>query len=88
MVSLFFNFIVKFMYSGVFIVNFEHISHLAEHEKCRNMCFILKKIKVSLKYCNFKCFSPAPHPHSHGYISLFICRGILAGFHSINKDLF
>ena len=37
-------------YSGVFIVNFEHISHLPRREKCQNTCFILekrKKIKFS-----------------------------------------
>ena len=29
-----FNFIVNFMYSGVFIVNFQHILHLPRREKC------------------------------------------------------
>ena len=33
---LYFNFWTSFTYSGVFIVNFEHISHLVRHEKCRN----------------------------------------------------
>ena len=37
------NFIGNFTYSGVFIVNFEHISHLARREKCRGACFILEK---------------------------------------------
>ena len=27
------------------LVNFEHISHLARHEKSRNTCFILEKRK-------------------------------------------
>ena len=42
-----FNFIINFTYFGVFIVNFEHISHMARCEKCRNSCFILEKEKVS-----------------------------------------
>ena len=42
-----FNFIVNFTYSGVFIVNFEHISHLARREKCRNTCFVMEKRKKS-----------------------------------------
>ena len=33
--------------SGVFIVNSEHISHLARREKCQNTCFILEKRKKS-----------------------------------------
>ena len=44
---LYFNFWASFTYSGVFIVNFEHISHLVRHEKCRNTCFILEKRKKS-----------------------------------------
>ena len=32
-----FDFIVNFTYSGVFIVSFEHIFHLARREKCQNM---------------------------------------------------
>ena len=32
---LYFNFIVNFTYSGVFIVNFEHISNLGRREKCQ-----------------------------------------------------
>ena len=42
-----FNFIVNFTYSVIFIVNFEHISRLAQREKCRNTCFILEKRKKS-----------------------------------------
>ena len=53
------NFIVNFTCSGVFIVNFEHISRLAQCEECRNTCFILEKEerKVSLTDCKLKCFS-------------------------------
>ena len=42
-----FNFIVSFTYSGVFFLNFEHISHLARREKFRNTCFIVQKVKKS-----------------------------------------
>ena len=31
------------MYSGVFIVNFEHILHLARREKCQSACCIVEK---------------------------------------------
>ena len=33
----------------VFIVNFEHISHLARHERCQNTRFLLGKRKKSNK---------------------------------------
>ena len=33
------------MYSGVFIVNLEHISDLAQPEICQNTSFILEKRK-------------------------------------------
>ena len=35
------------MYSDVFIVNFEYISHLGQRAKYRNTCFILEKRKKS-----------------------------------------
>ena len=35
------------MYSGVFVVNFEHISHFEGREKCSNLCFVLEKSKKS-----------------------------------------
>ena len=42
-----FNFNVNFTYPGVFIVNFEDISHLARRKKWRNTYFILVKRKKS-----------------------------------------
>ena len=50
-----FNFIVNFTYSGVFIVNFQHISHLARREKYQNPCFILKK-KIMFNKLQFEVF--------------------------------
>ena len=44
-VSIFLNLSLTLAYSGVFMVSFEHISHLARREKCRNTCFILEKKK-------------------------------------------
>ena len=41
-----FNFIVNVTYSGVFIVNFEYISHFARHENMKNT--EIRIIKVSL----------------------------------------
>ena len=38
------------MYSAVFIVNFEHISHLQRREIGRNTSFILEKRKQSNKF--------------------------------------
>ena len=53
-----FNFIVNSTYSGVFNVNFEHISHLTRREKCQNTCLYWKKeSKVSLADFKLKCFS-------------------------------
>ena len=44
------NFVVNFTYSAAFIVNFEHISHLARREICRNTSFIMEKGKKSNKF--------------------------------------
>ena len=66
------NFIVNFTYSGVFIINFEHVSHLARREICRNMSFILEKIKKSNKF-------------NHGII---IVRFIVPWFNRLQIELF
>ena len=42
-----FNFIVNFTCSGVFIADFEYISHLARREKRQKTCFIQEKRKKS-----------------------------------------
>ena len=47
---LFVNFIVNFMHYDVLIANFEHVSYLAQREKCRNTSFILKERKKSNKF--------------------------------------
>ena len=81
------NFIVNFKYSGVFTVNFEHISHLARRGKCQNMCFILEKRKKSLTDCKVKCFVfflpniSKPHPPSPEYrpIKFILCPYIRPG---------
>ena len=39
------NFIVIFTCSGVFIVNFAYLSHLARREICQNTDFTLEKKK-------------------------------------------
>ena len=39
------NFVINVTYSAVFIVNFEHISHLQRREIYRNMSFIMEKRK-------------------------------------------
>ena len=41
-----FNFIVNVTYSGVFIVNFEYISHFTRHENMKNT--EIRIVKVSL----------------------------------------
>ena len=72
MVSLFLT--SSLTYSGVFIVNFEHISHLARGEKWQNTCFILEKRKESLAGCKLKCFS---------YRIEYRAQGLLTGFYGI-----
>ena len=85
-----FDFIINFMYSGVFIVNFEHISHFARREKCQNTCFILQK---KSKFCRFQIevFPLPPYPTSSSeyrpikfalcpYIRLGHINGILRYF--------
>ena len=58
MVSLFFNLLVNFIYSGVFIVNFENISHLAQGKKILKYVLYTpkKERKFSLTDCKLKCF--------------------------------
>ena len=73
-----FNFIVNFMYSSVFIVNFQHILHLPRREKCWNTCFILEKRKKSkFNRLQIEVFflpnisppiSPPPPPSPNPYI--------------------
>ena len=48
------DFFFKVTYSGVFNVNFEHISHLQQHEICQNMNIILEKRKKSNKLNRFE----------------------------------
>ena len=55
------DFFFKVTYSGVFNVNFQHISHLQQHEICQNMNVILEKRKKSNKLNRFEievCFLP------------------------------
>ena len=66
----FHDFFFKVTYSGVFNVNFEHISHLQKHEICQNMNVILEKRKKSNKLNRFKievCFLPNIRFWRHGY---------------------
>ena len=50
------NFIANFTYSGVFIVNFEHISHPALREICRNASYIINVISGKILCAKSKLF--------------------------------
>ena len=97
-----FNFIVNFRYSPAFIVNFEQISHLTQHEKCQNTYFILEK-RMKIKFNRFQIewlflpnisapFPPPPvqHPANIGPLNLLFvpiyCQCILRGFYSISHS--
>ena len=84
-----FNFIVNFRYSPAFIVNFEHISHLTQHEKCQNTYFILEK-RMKIKFNRFQIellflpnisapITPPPRPTPREYrpIKSALCPYIL-----------
>ena len=94
-----FNFIVNFKYSGVFTVNFEHISHLARREKCQNNVPYTGKKKEKFNRLQsevFCVFLPeyelppiplSPPPPNIGPSNLFFVRiyaqGILTRFYGI-----
>ena len=92
---LFLSFIVNITYSGVFIVNSEHISHLERREKCRNTCFILEKRKKSkfnrlqIEVFFLPIITPLPYisPPNIGPSNLSFARiyaqGVLTGFYGI-----
>ena len=86
------------MYFGVFIVNFEHISHLALHEIWQNMSFILEKRKKSNKFNRLLIevfflqnisplyISPPPSPEyipSNLSPVRIYAQGILTGFYGM-----
>ena len=57
---------VNFTYSGVFVVNFEHNSHLVRREVFRNASFTLEKRKESNKFNRLQIevfFLPITSPH-------------------------
>ena len=86
-----FNFIVNFKYSGVFTVNFEHISHLARREKCQNNVPYTGKKKEKFNRLQSEVFCvflpeyelppipPSPPPPEYRPIKFILCPYIRPG---------
>ena len=86
-----FNFIVNVTYSGVFIVNFEYISHFTRHENMKNTEIRIIKVSLIDQIANWSVFlpeytkyNPSPHPNiSPSNFSFVLClygQGIITGF--------